>query len=92
MGDKDNFIHIMWTRRKAAASEHWSRNLAITSPMRYRYTNFVCSLLYKSLLIAWSNLARLLVGTFAIQSWWNPWTANCGMWSDLFTSQWKLWQ
>jgi len=29
------------TRRRAAASEHRTRNPTITSPMRYRYTNFV---------------------------------------------------
>jgi len=32
----------MRTGRKAAASEHRTRNLAITSPMRNHYTNFVC--------------------------------------------------
>jgi len=32
------------TERKAVASaEHQTRNLTITNPMRYRYTNFVCN-------------------------------------------------
>jgi len=32
----------MLTGRRAAASEHRTRNLEITSPTSYRYTNFVC--------------------------------------------------
>jgi len=46
--DKDNFVHILYTRtgRSAAVSEHRYRNLAITSPIRYRYTNFVCSTIF----------------------------------------------
>jgi len=40
---KDTFLSpYMYTGRKAAASEHQTHNLAITSPMRYRYTNCVC--------------------------------------------------
>jgi len=38
----------MCTRTKAAASEHRSHNLAITSPVRYRCTNFVCFSALKS--------------------------------------------
>jgi len=40
-GDKDNFYTYMRTERSAAASEYRSRNPAVTSPMRLRYTNFV---------------------------------------------------
>jgi len=43
MNDKDTFFTHMCTGRKAAASEHETQNLAITSLMHYHYTNFVCN-------------------------------------------------
>jgi len=41
-GGKNIFYTYMCTGRRAAASEHRTRNIAITSPMLYRYTNFAC--------------------------------------------------
>jgi len=38
--DKDTFYTC--TGRKAATSEHRTRNLVITSPMRYRCNKLVC--------------------------------------------------
>jgi len=38
------FYTYMRTERSAAASEHRTRNPVATIPMRFRYTNFVCTL------------------------------------------------
>jgi len=43
-GDKDNFLHIYAHRKKCSSSEYRTRNPAVTSPMRFRYTNFVCEI------------------------------------------------
>jgi len=53
MFDEKGFIWrgLVHTGRSAAASEHRTRNPAITSPRRNRYTNFVCT--------NWPNYATL---------------------------------
>jgi len=47
--------HPWCTGRKEAASELRTRNLAIMSPMRGRYTNFVCGVL------AFSTKSKLML-------------------------------